>query len=80
MANALDVAVGAALASSGVLIFVAYTFWAVVLPFVPKESWLHGVLPPRKWALYLPMIALAGGVALIAAFIVGMTRKKAAKK
>ena len=62
---AADQVLGAAGLSLSLLIFVYYTTWALVTPFVAADAWLHSLFPARWWATAGPTALL--GVALAGA-------------
>ena len=52
------------------LIYVYYTAWVIVAPFVdPKITWFHGLFPARWWAFAIPAALLVLGLTIIATFV-----------
>ena len=50
-----------------VLVYVYYTAWVLVEPFVdPSVTWFHALFPDRYWAYVIPTTLLVVGVSLIA--------------
>ncbi|KLT40466.1 hypothetical protein CC85DRAFT_287440 [Cutaneotrichosporon oleaginosum] len=62
------------------VVFVYYTTWALLLPFVDPRSTLHDLFPPREWAVRAPALLLLLGVAGIAAFFAKVSAAEAAKR
>ncbi|KAK7475448.1 hypothetical protein BaRGS_00033329 [Batillaria attramentaria] len=58
-----DQAVGWAMVSLSSVIFVYYTVWVIVLPFVEPGIFVHKLFPPRIVAIAGPLIA--GVIALL---------------
>jgi len=65
------------------IVFVYYTIWAILLPFLDNTSPIHDYFPAREWAIRLPAFILVVGLAVIGTFIgltiAGENRKKAQK-
>ncbi|XP_071494274.1 dolichol phosphate-mannose biosynthesis regulatory protein-like [Diadema antillarum] len=59
----MDQAVGMGMLSFAGMVFVYYTFWIIVLPFIEADQIVHQLFPPRKYAVIVPFVA--GGVALL---------------
>ncbi|XP_074567358.1 dolichol-phosphate mannose synthase subunit 2 [Curcuma longa] len=57
-----DKAVGFLLTAISISIFVYYTFWVIILPFVEKDHFVHEYFLPQEYAVLLPVFA---GVALL---------------
>ncbi|GFF53030.1 dolichol phosphate-mannose biosynthesis regulatory protein [Aspergillus udagawae] len=64
-------------------IFLYYTAWTLLMPFVDQGHPLHDLFPPRKWAIRIPVILTLLGSAVVGTFIglvmINSNRKKAAK-
>ncbi|KAL0581717.1 Dolichol phosphate-mannose biosynthesis regulatory protein [Marasmius crinis-equi] len=78
-----DKALGGAMLLAAAVVFVYYTTWAILLPFFDPSSEIHGLFPPREWAIKLPAFLLVVGITGIG-FFVGSTiikenRKRAQK-
>ncbi|PWY98440.1 hypothetical protein BCV70DRAFT_238578 [Testicularia cyperi] len=50
-------------------LFGFYTFWAIVLPFLPDDSLLHPYFPARKWAILIPSLILVLGLSTVGIYI-----------
>ncbi|KAK8847390.1 hypothetical protein IAR55_005248 [Kwoniella newhampshirensis] len=64
-------------------VFVYYSVWALLLPFLPPSSPVQSLFPPREWAIRLPLLLLLGGITLVSLFFARVmwieARKKALK-
>ncbi|QKX53288.1 uncharacterized protein TRUGW13939_00366 [Talaromyces rugulosus] len=64
-------------------IFLYYTAWTILMPFVDKGHPLHDFFPPRVWAIRIPVILTLLGSAVVGSFLgivmIRSSRKKAAK-
>ena len=48
---------------AGVILFVYYTIWVLVLPFIPEENAaFHEYFPPREYAFALPAFGLVATI------------------
>ncbi|BEI85844.1 hypothetical protein CcaverHIS002_0601310 [Cutaneotrichosporon cavernicola] len=75
-----DKALGAAMLLVAAIVFVYYSTWALLLPFVAPDSTLHDLFPPREWAVRGPALLLLVGVAGIGAFFAKVSAAEAAKR
>ncbi|XP_006458105.1 hypothetical protein AGABI2DRAFT_63676 [Agaricus bisporus var. bisporus H97] len=50
------------------VVFAYYTTWAILLPFFDSSSYIHGLFPPREWAVRLPAFILVLGLTVIGIF------------
>ncbi|RUP45378.1 hypothetical protein BC936DRAFT_148252 [Jimgerdemannia flammicorona] len=83
MANGQDRAVGATLLVTSIVIFVYYTTWALIMPFVDEGHPLHDLFPPREYAIRIPVVLLLFGLTVIFSFLALVmikTKNKKAKK
>ena len=56
--------------SASLLIYVYYTAWVILTPFVdPKITWFHALFPDRYWAFAIPTALLVLGLTVIASFV-----------
>jgi dolichol phosphate-mannose biosynthesis regulatory protein len=62
-------AVGIACIFVSAVVFVYFTLWTFVVPFVPSSSRLVILFPPRVWLLALPFVGVAGLIAIVSVFI-----------
>lgn len=63
------------------VIFLYYTAWVAMLPFVPEGNVLHAFFPPQMYAVAIPATLLSVGVTaivLVASLLI--LREKAAVK
>lgn len=61
-------------------IFVYYTIWTFVTPFIADDNILQYFFLPRYYAIALPVVALIVGVCLVTSFIGFVIIKSASKK
>lgn len=67
----------------GITIATYYNFWVLFsTPYMTKErqGWMGSLFPPAVLLFQLPALALAGGITLIALFILKTEAAIAAKK
>ncbi|KAI5808521.1 dolichol phosphate-mannose biosynthesis regulatory protein [Peziza echinospora] len=50
-------------------VFLYYSTWTLLLPFVDAGHPLHELFPPRVWAIRLPVIIILIGVAVVGSFL-----------
>lgn len=66
------------------LIFIYYTIWTFVTPFLDDDSIIQNFFLPRYYAIALPVVALIVGISIVATFvglvIVKSVQKKKGKK
>ncbi|KAK6411773.1 Dolichol phosphate-mannose biosynthesis regulatory protein [Elasticomyces elasticus] len=81
--NTLDKAVGASMLIAASAVFLYYTIWTLLLPFVDPTHPLQSLFPPRVWAIRIPVILLLLGGAVVGSFLsvvmIRSNRKKAMK-
>ncbi|XP_017665902.1 PREDICTED: dolichol phosphate-mannose biosynthesis regulatory protein [Lepidothrix coronata] len=82
MATATDQLVGFGLVAFSLILFVYYTLWIIVLPFIDNNHGIHQYFLPREYAVIIPVVAGLLLVLFIGVFIVIVMWKsrKAAKK
>ena len=56
---------GFLLVLSSIALFLYYTFWAAVLPFVEPEHPIHAYFLPRKYVVIIPSIILVLGIGVL---------------
>ncbi|KAJ5769794.1 Dolichol phosphate-mannose biosynthesis regulatory [Penicillium nucicola] len=75
--------VGSVMLLVATAIFLYYTAWTLLMPFVDPGHPLHEIFPPRVWAIRIPVILTLLGSAVVGTFIgivmVNSNKKKAAK-
>ncbi|KAL9023824.1 MAG: hypothetical protein Q9196_006948 [Gyalolechia fulgens] len=79
----LDKLVGMAMLIVATTVFLYYTAWTLLMPFVDAGHPLHDFFPARVWAIRIPVILILLGSAVVGSFL-GMVmikgnRKQAAK-
>lgn len=62
-----------------VAIFVYYTLWVIILPFVDTSHPVQDFFLPRKYAIAIPVVLLIVLVSFVVTFI-GLTLMKSARK
>lgn len=60
-------------------VFVYYTFWTFVTPFIDADSAIQALFPPRYYAIALPVVALILGTCVILSFV-GLVILKSTRK
>ncbi|OXV09501.1 hypothetical protein Egran_02733 [Elaphomyces granulatus] len=75
--------VGSVMLLVATAIFLYYTAWTLLMPFVDTKHPLHDLFPPRVWAIRIPVILTLLGSAVVGSFLgivmIRSSRKKAAK-
>ncbi|KAJ5365447.1 Dolichol phosphate-mannose biosynthesis regulatory [Penicillium concentricum] len=75
--------VGSVMLLVATAIFLYYTAWTLLMPFVDAGHPLHDIFPPRVWAIRIPVILTLLGSAVVGTFIgivmINSNKKKAAK-
>ncbi|CEP16154.1 hypothetical protein [Parasitella parasitica] len=71
---------GATAISVALFIFVYYSTWTFVMPFLDGDSSLQQYFLPYEYAIYLPAAVLVAGVSVIAAFFIKTTSQSKNKK
>ncbi|KAI8636835.1 dolichyl-phosphate mannosyltransferase polypeptide 2, partial [Parasitella parasitica] len=71
---------GATAVSASLFIFIYYSTWTFVVPFLNEDSILQKFFLPYEYAIYLPAAVLVAGVSFITAFFVKTTSQNKSKK
>ncbi|CDM27155.1 Dolichol phosphate-mannose biosynthesis regulatory [Penicillium psychrosexuale] len=75
--------VGSVMLLVATAIFLYYTAWTLLMPFVDPGHPLHDIFPPRVWAIRIPVILTLLASAVVGTFIgivmINSNKKKAAK-
>ncbi|EON63194.1 dolichyl-phosphate mannosyltransferase polypeptide 2 [Coniosporium apollinis CBS 100218] len=50
-------------------VFLYYTIWTLLMPFVDEDHPLQQLFPPRVWAIRLPVILILLGSAVVGSFL-----------
>ena len=81
MAETIDRLIGGLGFAIAVLIYLYYTAWVIVGPFVdPRVEWFHSLFPRRWWAIALPTALLVLAVSIVGAFVGCVLLRKERKK
>ncbi|KAL1927577.1 hypothetical protein VTP01DRAFT_3814 [Rhizomucor pusillus] len=75
MSTGTDKAVGAVAFFSALTIFIYYTLWSLVMPFVDEDHPLQNYFPAWEYAIRVPLIILIVGLTIIFTFL-GFTMAK----
>ncbi|KAK4639544.1 Dolichol phosphate-mannose biosynthesis regulatory protein [Podospora pseudocomata] len=79
----LDKLTGLAMLAAASAVFLYYTIWTLLMPFVDSDHPLQNFFPPRVWAIRLPVILVLLGSAVVGSFLsivmIRSNRKKALK-
>ncbi|KAI9886741.1 MAG: hypothetical protein M1823_001450 [Watsoniomyces obsoletus] len=79
----LDFLVGLAMLIVASAVFLYYTVWTLMMPFVDPGHPLHDLFPPRVWAIRIPVILILLGGAVVGSFLsvvmIRSNRKRALK-
>ncbi|KAM6371910.1 dolichol phosphate-mannose biosynthesis regulatory protein [Pluvialis apricaria] len=57
MATATDQVVGFGLVAFSLVLFVYYTLWIIILPFIDSDHGIHQYFLPREYAVIIPVVA-----------------------
>ncbi|CDH56566.1 predicted protein [Lichtheimia corymbifera JMRC:FSU:9682] len=80
MSTGTDKAVGAIAFFSAIAIFVYYTLWSLVMPFVDEDHPLQNYFPPWEYAIRIPLVILIVGLTVIFSFLgLAMAKSKNAQ-
>ncbi|KAL3461058.1 dolichol phosphate-mannose biosynthesis regulatory [Aspergillus heterothallicus] len=75
--------VGSAMLLAATAIFLYYTAWTLLMPFVDPGHPLHAFFLPRVWAIRIPVFLTLLGSAVVGTFIgivmINSNKKKVAK-
>jgi dolichyl-phosphate mannosyltransferase polypeptide 2 regulatory subunit len=79
----LDKLVGLTMLVAASVVFLYYTTWTLLMPFVDDDHTLHSFFPPRVWAIRIPVILILLASAVVGSFLgmvmIRSNRKKALK-
>lgn len=79
----LGTLVGFSMLVAATAVFVYYTIWTLLMPFVDDSHPSQSLFPPRVWAIRLPVILILFGGAVVGSFLsvvmIKSNRKKALK-
>ncbi|NP_001165178.1 dolichyl-phosphate mannosyltransferase polypeptide 2, regulatory subunit S homeolog [Xenopus laevis] len=80
MATGSDRLAGAGLVALSSIIFVYYTVWVILLPFIDGDHVIHIFFLPREYAVLLPLVAALVLLLLIGIFVTFITWKSRSPK
>ncbi|KAG9248107.1 dolichol phosphate-mannose biosynthesis regulatory protein [Calycina marina] len=79
----IDKLVGLSMLLAASFVFLYYTIWTLLIPFVDDDHPLQNFFPPRVWAIRIPVILMLLGSAVVGSFLsivmIRSNRKRAAK-
>lgn len=75
----LDTLVGLGMLLVASAVFLYYTAWTFLLPFIVEDSPMIQLFPPREWIIRIPAILLLAAAAAVGTFI-GSVLIKSEKK
>ncbi|KAI9732256.1 MAG: hypothetical protein M1818_007575 [Claussenomyces sp. TS43310] len=79
----LDKLVGLAMLVVASAVFLYYSVWTLLMPFVDPDQPIQNLFPPRVWAIRIPVILILLGSAVVGSFLgvvmIRSNRKRAAK-
>ncbi|EPQ63713.1 Dolichol phosphate-mannose biosynthesis regulatory protein DPM2 [Blumeria graminis f. sp. tritici 96224] len=79
----MDASVGLAMLIAASAVFLYYTAWTLLMPFVDSDHPLQNLFPPRVWAIRIPVILILLGSAVVGSFLsvvmIRSNRKRSAK-
>jgi len=64
-----DKAVGFVLLSVSTFIFIYYSIWILLLPFLEEGNPVFNYFLPKEYAIAIPATLLVGGIVIIGTFI-----------
>uniref|UniRef100_A0A8C8SQ98 Dolichol phosphate-mannose biosynthesis regulatory protein n=1 Tax=Pelusios castaneus TaxID=367368 RepID=A0A8C8SQ98_9SAUR len=82
MATVMDQLVGFGLVAFSLILFVYYTIWIIILPFIDSDHGIHKLFLPREYSVTIPVIAGLFLVLFVGVFVMTVMWKnrKPAKK
>ncbi|KAH7652983.1 Dolichyl-phosphate beta-D-mannosyltransferase protein [Dioscorea alata] len=75
-----DKVVGFLLSAISLTIFIYYTFWVIILPFVETDHFIHGYFLPQEFAILIPVFAGVALLCFLCVFVGYVMLKSKAKK
>lgn len=75
----MDTLVGVGMLTVATVVFVYYSLWTFLVPFVDPSHPIAALFPDREWAVRIPALLLVLGVLVVGSFI-GITVSKSNKK
>ncbi|QPG74325.1 hypothetical protein FOA43_001652 [Brettanomyces nanus] len=76
----IDQLIGLLMLLAATAIFVYYSIWTFVLPFLDEDQFIQKFFLPREYAIKIPVVLLIIGVTLIGIFISNVLIKSTKKK
>ncbi|RPA83591.1 dolichyl-phosphate mannosyltransferase polypeptide 2 [Ascobolus immersus RN42] len=65
----LDILASLVMLLTATFVFIYYTVWTLLMPFVDHDHPLHTFFPPRSWAIKIPVILILAGCAVVGSFL-----------
>ena len=65
----MDRAIGFVLLAFSIALYVYYSLWVLVTPFVEDGHFLLQLFPDKHWAIIIPSVTLIVGLSVIGALI-----------
>ncbi|KAG5949720.1 hypothetical protein E4U60_000005 [Claviceps pazoutovae] len=79
----IDKVIGLAMLLAASFVFLYYSIWTLIMPFVDHDHPFQNFFLPRQWAIRIPVILVLLASAVVGSFLgmvmVRSNRKKAAK-
>ncbi|XP_033725359.1 dolichol phosphate-mannose biosynthesis regulatory protein-like [Pecten maximus] len=79
MATGRDQVLGWGLVGLSISIFIYYTAWIIILPFIDESQMIHNFFMPRVYAVVIPLSSGVLGLLIIGLFV-GTTMLKSSQK
>mmetsp|Transcript_13018 Transcript_13018/g.19671 ORF Transcript_13018/g.19671 Transcript_13018/m.19671 type:complete len:80 (+) Transcript_13018:143-382(+) len=76
----MDKTIGATLLIFSVSLYVYYTFWVIISPFIDADHFIQGYFPDREYAIIIPIIVAVLGITVIGTFLSLILIKSGRKK
>eukprot|EP00762_Andalucia_godoyi_P007692 ANDGO_07938.mRNA.1 Dolichol phosphate-mannose biosynthesis regulatory protein len=69
MASNADRLLGGSMLAFATVLFVYYTFWIILTPFIDEDHFIQAYFPARHYAIVVPTVIGVAGVSAIASFV-----------
>ncbi|KYR00134.1 dolichyl-phosphate mannosyltransferase 2 regulatory subunit [Tieghemostelium lacteum] len=73
-----DKCIGAVMLLFSIFVFVYYTIWVMVTPFIDRDHWVQSYFLPREYGIIIPLVLLVLGITSIGTFL-GLVMVKSKK-
>ncbi|EFA84648.1 dolichyl-phosphate mannosyltransferase 2 regulatory subunit [Heterostelium album PN500] len=74
-----DRCIGLSLLLFSITVFVYYTAWVILSPFIDSDHWIHQYFLPREYGIIIPLMLVVVGLTVIGTFL-GLVMVKSKKK